>query len=222
MAKLVIRDLTDVRFATVKAVFDEVAEDCSILSVSDDDNYKLILTVDTDLVISMQLAEATNSFGARSVVFNGNTLVTNSGTSNPSSVRLIIAYTDTFFLVWIKFYSSTTNILFSFYEKLGSEKFAYGTTSTSLPGVSNLYNMDYKQYNRMTYNSGFSYALPTNYIDYEDSTVLVYNGVRAPEFDTNFIYVISLISIAPTTTITIGNKDYYAITSQYLIPIDDE
>lgn len=223
MAKLVIRDLTDIRFATVKAVFDEIAEDCSLLSVSDDGNYKLILTVDTDLVISMQLAGGTATFSSRSVVFNGNTLNSSTSSVTWGSIRIVIAYTDTFFFVWIKQFSGNSNILYSFYEKLGNEKFAYGYVSSSSTSVTTVYDMDNKTYYRAAITN-YSYSLPINYIDYMDSTILVGSsgGYRASEFDNNFLYIISQVSGLTYNIVTIDNKDYYALNNQYLIPIDPE
>ena len=222
MAKVIIRDLLDnVYFATVKAVFDEVAEDCPILSVSDDSNCKLTLTIDTDLVANMQLSESTSSIGARNATFNGTVLNSTTGTSTVSSVRLLIAYTDTFFLVWIKQYYSNYNFFQVLYEKLSDEKFAsaYMGSSTSSMNVSTLYNIDNKSFNRWTFNSG--YALPTGYVDYMDSTILA-NGVSRIPIDTNFIYALSPANFTANTIITIDNKDYLAINAQFLIPIDDE
>lgn len=225
MAKVIVRDLNDIHFATVKAVFDEVAEDCSILVVSSEEvsstEYTLTLTIDTDLVASITLPTTNTYFGTRSVTFNGNSITSTSSGSSVNGTKLIIAYTDDFFVGWLRYPGTTINsILLVVYEKVAGERLALGYTGSSLPAMETLYDMDKLVVKRQIFSSG--YTSPAGYIDYMDKTSLYRNGSgNRVGLDDNFLYILPYTSLA-FNIITIDNKDYYALTNQFLIPIDDE
>lgn len=226
MAKVIVRDLADFRYTTIKAIADEVAEDYPALEVSsgasDTDYHTLILTIDTDLVASISLPITSTYFGARSVTFNGNSLVSSNSGSSTNGAKLIIAYTDDFFLFWLKYAGTAYNtILFALYEKIEGERLATGYAGSSLPELTPLYDMNKVQVLRQAF-SGSGYISPAGYIDYMDKTSLYRNGsYNRVGLDDNFLYVLSNISLI-FNIITIDNKDYYALTNRFLIPIDSE
>ena len=219
MAKLVIRALQNFNFAMVKAVFDEVAQDCPLLVVSSEEvssmEYKLILTIDTDLVAKITLYTNSSSIGTKLVTFNGNSLMsvsTGYGVSNP---KLVIAYTDSFFLFLIL--SGNSPQVYVLYEKLANEKFAYASDGGF---YFDLYDTSKTKLTRRLMSA--TYTTDQGYIDYMDKTLITRSsGTRLSEFDSNFVYVMNSVNIQ-FSIITMDNKDYYALTNQFLIPIDSE
>ena len=215
MAKVITRALPNFYYATVKAVFDEVAEDCSLLEVSNN-GFDLILTIDTDLVATVRLSEAASTYGLRTVYFNGNSLMNTSSGAGVGNPKVVIAYTDSFFMFLLL--GGTSVLMWVNYEKLVNEKFANASSSILLD---TLYDTSKVQLTRRLI-SGTPYSMDQGYIDYMDKTPIIRNsGTRLSEFDSNYIYVANSVNFQ-YSIITMDNKDYYAITNQYLIPIDPE
>lgn len=217
MAKMVVKTLARNTYANLRPLFDEIAEDCSILSVSNDGT-TLILTIDTDLVVN--LAEPTNTsyyMGARSATFNGNSIYnTTSQVAGSYPTRHIIMYNDEFFF-WLALGSTglTSSNLCICYEKLEGNKYAGGSTNINIVDLKDIDNVSVA---RVPSFSGSLAQPQLGYIDLIGGTLLTLGGVRVAK-DTNVMLCLK----APVLEIvTINGKDYYAPTSNFLIPIDDE
>lgn len=214
--KFISKALPDIALSTLKSEFDAIAEDCSLLDVSVSGENTLILTVDTDLVVTLVINSSTALGSTTSVVFNGNSFASRSSNIGSNPV-LRVLYTESFFYCIIK--GMSYNIWWTL-EKLDGNKFANGNINT---GLNDYFDM------RTRDNAGLS-RIPTvphtnsriGTLDYVEKTVLItattpYTDVA---YDTNF-YVCSTLGFYDKI-LTIDNKDYYVLTPHIIAPIDDE
>jgi hypothetical protein len=232
MAKMVVKTMLTNAYATIRPFFDEIAEDCSILSVSNDESTPttLILTIDTDFVITIPECEAISNYspttyiGKFSILLNGNSLYTHSSVrANTGAYPMyIICYSDTFFLFIIRNMNSSGSpaMFAALYEKIGNNKYGYGATNIASM-MNPIISMDNTAYTRGPYLNYKPSDLTT--IDYMDkSAIYTYNTpyTRYEQFDDHFLCCTQLNS--NYMVLTIDGHDYFALTTYLLIPIDDE
>ena len=216
MAKFVAKILPDISINNVKPIFDEIAEDCSLLEVNVDGANTLILTLDTDLVVTFTTQSTTTVSTASSIIFNGNTLAGARSLSLGTNCPLRILYSESFF-----FCSFAVNTGFWWvFEKYEGNKFANGLISYSVGDHLPLKTLDNKEltrYPQLPYTK-----TGTNNLDFVEETVLTTPSPRYDVvYDTNVIECSYLGNIIGKI-ITMNNKDYYAVTNYVLIPIDSE
>ena len=217
MAKLITKTIQDNAYSTIRPFFDEVAEECSLLSVSNDGT-TLILTIDTDLVISLgQYATSTSTpsfLGSCSITFGSRSLWSKSSVSTGYNPQYIVIYNDSLFFFLIKPGSNDNSIIVALYENLNNSKYANG--GVGLPSDNGIYDLVGTANFRYP---GLGYVPQgNNYIDYIDITMIVNNGVRYAT-DTN---IIACTTVPFFKIITINNQDYFSITNKLLVPIDAE
>ena len=223
MAKLVCRTMDTNAYVTIRPFFDEVAEDCSLLSVSNDGT-TLTLTIDTDLVVV--IAQYTSSgvissyIGSSSITFNGNNLATKSSQSTGAYPTYVVLYSDSMFLFSIKANTSSPAI-WAFYEKIGNFKCATGNIGSGVNLIA-LRTMSNDSIQRLPNSLGMPTEL--GYIDYIESTALCSNTAPYPKvapIDTNLFFGKANPTISDFNIVTIGDNEYLSCSS-CLIPIDPE
>ena len=216
MAKMVVKTMPTNAYATIRPFFDDVAEECSLLSVSNDGT-TLILTIDTDLVISLgeysSSASTPSYLGSCSITFGGRSLWSKSSVNTSPNPQYIVIYNDSLFFFLIKSISDSS-VIVALYENLNNSKYASG--GTGLPSDNGIYDLVGTANFRYP-NLGYT-PQGTNYIDYIDITMIGNNGVRYST-DTN---IIASSPVPLFKIITINNQNYFSITTKLLVPIDDE
>ena len=96
--KFISKTLPDVFLSTLKTEFDAIAEDCSLLNVSVSGEYTLILTIDTDLVVTLACTNSSTFGSATSIAFNGTVLYTKSCAVGYNPVIRVLDSESFFFL----------------------------------------------------------------------------------------------------------------------------
>ena len=216
MAKLISTTLPDVNLSTIKPIFDEVAEDCSLLSVSADvENNTLTLTIDTDLVVTLVPNSAGTSFASGTTIYFYNNSFFSSSVSLGNNCPLRIVYSESFFFFMFK---GASKSLLGVLEHFENHKFAKGGSS-SPDAFLDLVDKNYSQIKRYPQFNFVSYEPDT--IDYVSGTFLVTTNNPYTRLATSTVYAITSMGMFDKI-LTINNKDYYLISNNSLIPIDSE
>ena len=220
MAKFIAKTLPDVALSTLKPEFDAIAEDCSLLNVSVSGENTLILTIDTDFVITF-VNSGTQSFSSVSMVLNGNSIASKgSGTVLGINVSFRALYSESFFFFALK---GGSYIPWGLYEKLDGGKFANANISGWVDSYCPMKDMDNKTINRVP---TFNYSAGIDTIDFSTKYTLATNSspyIKVAE--SSSLYLCSgtgLNSAWPDKIFTINNHDYYTLTPYILVPIDSE
>lgn len=220
MAKLVCRTMDTNAYATIRPFFDEIAEDCSLLSVSNDGT-TLTLTIDTDLVVVIAQYNSSGTYiGSSSITFNGNNLATKSSQSTGVYPLYGVMYSDSMFFFFIK-PGNMSPAIWVFYEKIGNFKCAAGSFGSPVSLIP-LRTMSNDSIQRLPNSLGMPTEL--GYIDYIESTALCTTNApytRVAPLDTNLFFGRTNPVISDFNIVTIGDNDYLSC-GYCLIPIDSE
>ena len=212
--KFISKTLPDVFLSTLKTEFDAIAEDCSLLNVSVSGEYTLILTIDTDLVVTLACTNSSTFGSATSIAFNGTVLYTKSCAVGYNPVIRVL-YSESFFFCYIKGVSYS---MWWVFEKLEGDKFANCSINNEIGNNFDMKTMSNTTLSRVPLLNYSSSMIDT--LDYVENTVLVSSTYKDVAHDAN-VYACSNLGFSDKV-LTMNNRDYYILTQYRIVPIDSE